>query len=74
MNITDTQRNMICEYMLAGASITALEAQKKFGCMRLGARIFELKKIYNISKKMISVKNRFGKKVMVASYQIEGEI
>jgi len=71
MDITDTQRDMICEYMLAGASITALEAKDKFGCMRLAAIIFRLKKTYNISKETIRVKNKFGKMVSVASYRME---
>lgn len=38
-----TQRNNILEYMITNGSITPLEALEKFGCFRLGARIFELR-------------------------------
>lgn len=39
-----SQREAIARYLKAGKSLTALEALQKFGCMRLGARIYELKK------------------------------
>lgn len=39
-----TQREEIAKYLKSGKSLTALEALNKFGCMRLGARIWELKK------------------------------
>ena len=38
-----TQRNQILEYLLAGFSLTPLEALEKFGCFRLAARIEELR-------------------------------
>ena len=38
-----SQRAAIARHLKAGKSITALEALKKFGCLRLGARIWELK-------------------------------
>jgi hypothetical protein len=34
----------ILNHLLTGASITSLEALQSFGCFRLGARIWELKK------------------------------
>lgn len=37
-----TQSNQILEYMRQGNSITPLEALNLFGCMRLGARIYDL--------------------------------
>jgi hypothetical protein len=46
-----TQREQIVKYLLTGKSITALEALNKFGCMRLGARIHELKKMGRDIKK-----------------------
>jgi hypothetical protein len=46
-----TQREQIVKYLLSGRSITALEALNKFGCMRLGARIYELKKMGRDIKK-----------------------
>ncbi len=39
-----SQRAAIARHLKAGKSITSLEALKKFGSMRLGARIYELKK------------------------------
>ena len=39
-----SQRAEIARYLRAGKSITALEALQKFRCMRLGARIWELKR------------------------------
>jgi len=41
---TDSQRAEIGRYLKSGKSLTALEALHKFGCWRLGARIWELKK------------------------------
>lgn len=38
-----SQASRILEFMRAGNSITPLEALYKFGCMRLGARIYDLK-------------------------------
>lgn len=38
------QKEQILSYLKAGNSITPLEALQKFGCFRLGARIWELKK------------------------------
>ena len=70
-SVIQAQRDMIIEHLLRGRSITALEAQDKFGCMRLGARIFELKEKFNITKETITVKNRWGKSVKVASYSLE---
>ena len=39
-----TQKQAIKDYLLAGYSITPLEALEQFGCFRLGAQIFDLKK------------------------------
>lgn len=41
--MTTSQTNQILEYMRAGNSITPLDALRLFGCMRLGARIYDLK-------------------------------
>ncbi|WP_093092873.1 MULTISPECIES: helix-turn-helix domain-containing protein [Snodgrassella] len=43
MTTKTTQTSQILEYMRAGNSITPLDALRKFGCMRLGARIYDLK-------------------------------
>ena len=38
-----SQTDRILEYLLSGKSITPLEALNKFGCLRLGARIADIK-------------------------------
>lgn len=52
---SSTQGQMILEYMMAGHPITPIEALEKFGCFRLGARIWELvhKEGYLIYKEMV---------------------
>lgn len=39
-----TQADSILAYLKRGHSITPLEALERFGCMRLGARVWELKR------------------------------
>lgn len=39
-----TQNKQILNYLKTGKSITPLEALYEFGCFRLSARIFDLKK------------------------------
>ena len=41
---TKSQTQAIKEWLLSGKSITPLEALEHFGCLRLGARIADLKK------------------------------
>ena len=49
------QTERILKYLQEGNSITPLEALKRFGSMRLGARIYELKQQnYHITTKIIS--------------------
>ena len=38
-----TQSEQILNHLKSGHSITPLEALDKFGCMRLGARVYDLK-------------------------------
>ena len=61
-----SQADMILEYLKTGACLTPLEALKRFGCFRLGARIWELKKAYQIKKTMVEV----GKGKRVAQYSL----
>ena len=41
---TETQAAMILEYLASGKPLTAAEAWKRFGCARLGARVFDLRR------------------------------
>lgn len=42
---TRSQEKRIFDWMKAGNAITPLEALRIFGCMRLGARIYNIKKL-----------------------------
>lgn len=55
MERKETQRKQIREYLLAGNTITPLEALNLFGAFRLSAHIFVLKNDYgmNIETQMI---------------------
>ena len=64
MNIDSSasQERMILEALKNGESLTPLEALKRFGCLRLGARIWDLKRKGHKVKKNI-VKTDSGKRV-----------
>lgn len=38
-----TQAEKILEHLKSGQTITPLEALRKYGCLRLGARVWDLK-------------------------------
>ena len=68
-----TQRDMIVQYMQDTGSITPLDALREFGCMRLGARIFDLRKSgIEIRRVLEQRENRYGKRVSFARYYLEG--
>lgn len=65
-----SQESAILSYLRAGFRITPLEALEKFRCMRLGARIYSLKKGgLNIKSEMVEVPS--GKRVK--SYWLESK-
>ena len=62
------QEFRITEYLLNGGKLTSLQAQSKFKCMRLAARILEIKERgIDVKRKMITVKS--GKSV--AQYWVD---
>ena len=66
-----TQREKIIEYIEENGSITALDALREFGCMRLASRISELKRAgFVISSVMETKKNKKGEPVRYARYRI----
>ena len=68
-----TQCERVLDHLQAFGSLTAMEALSELGVFRLASRISELKKDgYDISKKMVSVTNRFGEECHVAEYTIKG--
>jgi hypothetical protein len=42
--MSKAQNDMIAEHLKSGRRITPLEALRLYGCMRLGARIYELRR------------------------------
>ena len=55
-------------------NITSLEAIELYGCTRLSAKIYDLKKAgFNIVKQMEKGKNRFGRVVSYARYYLVKE-
>ena len=45
---TSNQRKQILAYLQSGNQLTSLEALQKFNCLRLSARIHELKKSHSV--------------------------
>lgn len=72
-----TQNEMILDHLKTFGRITPMKALEEYGCMRLSARIADLKERGyrdNIRTEFISRKNRFGKTVTFAEYIFtEGE-
>lgn len=66
-----TQCDMILRYMQDEGSITPWEAMREFGCMRLGARIYDLRRRgLDITKETETSRNRYGKRVSYAKYRV----
>lgn len=64
-----TQTDKIAAYLRTYGSITPLEALDRFGCMRLGARISELRQGGMIIRtEIVSGKSRTGRKTHYARY------
>lgn len=70
-NTGASQCKVIKQFLLAGNSLTALQALNHFGCARLAARIDELRNAgLPIESHSIAVTNREGKRVRVAEYRL----
>ena len=66
-----THTKEILNYLESGKPITPVEALSKFGCFRLGARIYDLKEAgHVIHKRMVEVDTRDGP-TRVAEYRME---
>lgn len=65
------QTERILQYMHDFGSITQLEAIRDISCMRLGARIFDLKREgYEIKRETETSKNRYGEDTSYARYRL----
>lgn len=67
-----TQKERILKHLQDFGSITSWEAIKEYGCTRLSAYIYLLRKDgYIIENKNVTTKNRYGDAVTFAKYQIK---
>ena len=65
------QTDRILQYMRDFGSITQLEAIRDISCMRLAARIFDLKREgYASKEEMETSKNRYGEDTSYARYRL----
>lgn len=65
------QAERVLKYMRDFGSITQLEAIRDISCMRLGARIFDLKREgYEIKKETETSKSRYGEDTSYARYRL----
>lgn len=62
METSASQERMILEALKRGESLTPLDSLRRFGCLRLGARIWDLKRKGHDVKKT-TVKTASGKRV-----------
>lgn len=66
-----SQKDLILAHIEKYGSITPLEAQRFYGCMRLGARIWDLRRDgYDIVSELVEVPTRNGGKAVVARYRL----
>ena len=72
---SSSQTRQILAWMKAGNRINPMEALRRFGSFRLGARIKDIEDLigYPPSRQKIQVENRQGKTVWVNEYWLEGE-
>jgi hypothetical protein len=67
-----TQTEQVHQYLREYGKITALEALRELGVLRLAARIDDLKKQgVGIASNMIEVRGRNGRKARVAEYRLQ---
>jgi hypothetical protein len=48
--MTKTQEDRIIDWLAAGHALTAAQAYAKFGCLRLAARIYDLRRVIKIDR------------------------
>lgn len=71
-NKKPTQTQRVIDYVKRFGSITAYEAMKELGVMRLAARISEIEdKEITVHRKTESHYNRFGERVYCTRYSFE---
>lgn len=68
-----TQCDKILRHLKDVGSITPVDALRDYGCMRLGARIWGLKRMgHHIDMELETGENRYGEKTRYARYTLRG--
>lgn len=71
MELKMSQMSMIRRHLQEGKSIDPMEALREYGCYRLGAIIYRLRREgYEISTKLICHKNKYGFTTHYAVYKM----
>lgn len=71
MTQTETQKQMILEWLLLGLKLTPMQSIVLFGCTKAATRVSELLDDgFPIQKRFVKVKNRYGKDVHVMQYSL----
>ena len=66
-----TQCDKILRHLKDVGSITPVDALRDYGCMRLGARIWDLKRMgHHIDMELETGENRYGEKTRYARYTL----
>lgn len=69
MSYGENQKNRLRNALKTGAIITRLNAYTELGIFELSARILEIERLgFPISRKRVTVFNRFGEKISVVQY------
>lgn len=67
-----TQTKMILKHMAEGRRITPGEALSEYGCMRLAARIADIRRLgLRVASRKVTRLNRYGKKISFSEYWLE---
>jgi hypothetical protein len=67
----DTQCAEILNHLRSGKSITQRQASRGYGIDRLGARIYDLRRLgHPINREMVKVRARSGRATRVARYSL----
>ena len=66
MNQIESQNKQILNYLIAGNSITQMDALRLFGCFRLSGRIWDLRREHDITTDMVKIN---GKRVVRYTYR-----
>lgn len=70
--MSNNQTQSILEYLKKGNSLTPLDSLHIFGCFRLGARIFDIKKMgFNIKTEMVIEGKKHFAKYSLETMKIE---